>query len=288
MSEDADKLFKKYATEAPSTQGGLYAKCWDIVNDAIAKTVPAAVQDASAFGGALEAFVCAGPDDLSVIPEEQRGLFAALSDTAASYSQLVEPSKLSWGSCYRTLNRPLGAYFCGISLWPSTSVDVPNFTLYFGSGSAVNPNRIFIRLEMIPRKDTDTDAGYAEKYYKPFNEQFFALMKNDAWEAYVSESAYARGAQSPSGLRYFFDGTDENLKLASDLVSEFASKWTTFMEEAEKLDAEEAASIGRRDALIRRVAADNSPDNANRALVFGKVAFPRTKALISGDLSIAE
>ena len=288
MSEAADELFSKYAAEAPTTQGRLYARCWDIVNNAIAATVPAAVHDASAYDGALEVFVSAGPDDPSLIPEEQRELIAALSDTAASYIHLVEPSKLSWGSCYRTLNRPLGAYFCGISLWPRTSVDVPNFTLYFGSGSAVNPDRVFLRLEMIPRKDTDTDACYAEKYYAPFNERFFALIANDEWEPYISDSAYARGAQSPSGIRYFFYSTDENMKLASDLVSELAVQWTSFMEAAEELEPEEEASIGRRDALIRRVAADNSPDNSNRERVFGKVGFARTKALLCGDLGREE
>ena len=46
MSEAADELFSKYAAEAPTTQGRLYARCWDIVNNAIAATVPAAVHDA--------------------------------------------------------------------------------------------------------------------------------------------------------------------------------------------------------------------------------------------------
>ena len=150
----ADSLFAKYATEAPQIQSGLYARCWDIVDDAVAATVPNATPDASAFGGALEAFVSAGPDDPSLVPEEQRGLITALSDTAASYSQLVDARRLSWATRYRTLNRPLGAFFCGISLWPITAVDVPNFTLYFGSGSAVNPNKVFMRLEMVPRVDT--------------------------------------------------------------------------------------------------------------------------------------
>ena len=157
----ADSLFAKYATEAPQIQSGLYARCWDIVDDAVAATVPNATPDASAFGGALEAFVSAGPDDPSLVPEEQRGLITALSDTAASYSQLVDARRLSWATRYRTLNRPLGAFFCGISLWPITAVDVPNFTLYFGSGSAVNPNKVFMRLEMVPRVDTDTDAACA-------------------------------------------------------------------------------------------------------------------------------
>ena len=40
------------------------------------------------------------------------------------------------------------------------------------------------------------------------------LLANDEWEPYVSDSAYARGAQSPSGVRYFFDGTEDNLQLA--------------------------------------------------------------------------
>ena len=59
---------------------------------------------------------------------------------------------------------------------------MPNFTLYFGSGSAVNPNKVFMRLEMVPRVDTDTDAAYAEKYYRPFNDRFFQLLKHDAFE----------------------------------------------------------------------------------------------------------
>ena len=45
--------------------------------------------------------------------------------------------------------------------------------------------------------------------------------------------------------------------------------------------------IARRDAIIRRVAADSSPDNANREKVFGAAAFARTKALLAGDLDDA-
>ena len=29
---------------------------------------------------------------------------------------------------------------------------------------------------------TDTDAAYAEKYYRPFNDRFFQLLKHDAFE----------------------------------------------------------------------------------------------------------
>ena len=51
---------------------------------------------------------------------------------------------------------------------------------------------------------------------------------------------------------------------------------------------EESEAIAKRDALIRRVAADNSPDNANREKVFGKAAFARTKALLCGELDACE
>ena len=45
----------------------------------------------------------------------------------------------------------------------------------------------------------------------------------------------------------------------------------------------QAAAIARRDATIRRVAAENSPDNANREKVFGAATFAQTKALLAGD-----
>jgi len=278
----ADELFEQYASAAPAVQSGLCSRCWDIVEQAVAATVPGATSDASAFGGALEAFVAAGPDDPSLIPEEQRPLITKLSDTAASY-KVLRHEQLSWGTRYRTLNRPLGAFFCGISLWPRTSVDVPNFTLYFGSGSSVNPDRLFMRLELIPRVDTDTDAAYAETYYAPFNERFFALLANDAFEPYISDSAYARGAQAPSGVRYFFDGSEANMQLAAQTVLELAGQWVGFVNAAEELPPERAAAMATRDALIRRVAADSSPDNANRERVFGREAFSRTKAVLSGE-----
>ena len=280
----ADTLFTEYTAAAPPIQSKLFDKCWAIVNEALELTVPNAECDASMFDGALASFVAAGPDDPSLIPEEQRALLTKLADTAASYTRLVDPSVLSWATCYRTLNKPLGAYFCGFSLWPKTDVDVPNLTLYFGSGSAVNPDRVFIRLEMVPRVDTDTDASYAVKYYEPFNERFFELLENSEFEAYVSDSAYARGALAPSGLRYFFDGSKEaNLQLAADAVKELAAQWAGFVESAEVLPPKAKEEMAKRDAIIRRVAAENSPDNANRERVFGKEAFAQTKALLSGD-----
>jgi len=284
--ESSDELFSRYAAAAPSVQSRLYVRCWDIVDQAVAVAVPNAAADAGAFGGALEAFVSAGPDDPSLVPEEERSLIEALSDTAASYTRLVDEQRLSYGTQYRTLNRPLGAFFCGISLWPRSSVEVPNFTLYFGSGSAVNPDRLFMRLEMIPRVDTDTDADYAKKYYEPFNERFFALLANDDFEPYVSDSAYARGAQAPSGLRYFFDGSDANVQLVTDTVLELAGQWAQFVDDAEELTAAQADALASRDATVRRVAANNSPDNANREKVFGAATFARTKALLSGDLEL--
>ena len=165
---------------------------------------------------------------------------------------------------------------------------MPNFTLYFGSGSAVNPDRVFMRLEMIPRIDTDTNAAYAERFYAPFNERFFELLGNDAFEPYVSESAYARGALAPSGMRYFFDGTDANMQLAADVVAELAAQWSGFMDTAKELPQSAADPIGGRDLQIRHVAADNSPDNDNRVRVFGKLAFQRTKAILTGDDGMLE
>ena len=100
---------------------------------------------------------------------------------------------------------------------------------------------------------------------------------------YVSDSAYARGALAPSGLRYFFDGTDENMALASEAVAEAAAQWSGFVDAAAELPPEEEARLARRDALIRRVAADNSPDNANREKVFGAATFAKTKSLLAGD-----
>jgi len=280
----ADDLFSRYAAAAPPVQAGLYARCWSIVDEAVQATVPGASVDASAYGGGLEAFVAAGPDDPEAVPEEQREMLGKLADTAASYVRLVDPGRLSYGTRYRTLNAPLGAYFCGISLWPRESVDVPNFTLYFGSGSAVNPDRVFLRLELVPRVDTDTDAAYAERYYAPFNDRFFAMAADPAFEAYVSDSAYARGAQAPSGLRYFFDGTEANMEAAASAVRELAAQWSGFVDAADEVPPPRAAEIARRDAVIRRVAADSSPDNANRARVFGAEAFARTKNLLCGEL----
>ena len=73
------------------------------------------------------------------------------------------------------------------------------------------------------------------------------------------------------------------MKLASEVVNELAAQWNGFIEAAEELDSKQETAIARRDALIRRVAAENSPDNANRERVFGKVGFARTKALLCGD-----
>jgi hypothetical protein len=40
--------------------------------------------------------------------------------------------------------------------------------------------------------------------------------------------------------------------------------------------------MAARDAAVRRVAADSSPDNANRALVYGDDLFAQTKDLLAG------
>ena len=105
---------------------------------------------------------------------------------------------------------------------------------------------------------------------------------------YVSDSAYARGALAPSGLRYFFDGTDANLALARACVLELSAQWAGFVDAADELPPEAREALARRDGLIRRVAADSSPDNANREKVFGTTAFAKTKALLAGDLDAGD
>ena len=86
------------------------------------------------------------------------------------------------------------------------------------------------------------------------------------------------------GLRYFFDGTDEAMRDVGEVVREYAGAWRAMVDQAEELPPERAAALAARDALVRRVAADNSPDNANRERVFGAAMFARTKALLCGEL----
>ena len=71
---------------------------------------------------------------------------------------------------------------------------------------------------------------------------------------------------------------------AEKAIKELAAQWSGFMDAAVELSPEQQAAIATRDALIRRVAADSSPDNANRERVFGAAAFARTKALLCGEL----
>ena len=153
----ADDLFDTYAAAAPAVSGELFARCWSIVGEAISTTVPDANDVADAFDGALEAFVTDGPDDPTLIPEEQRALIEALSDTAASYTRFVDPERLSWGTCYRTLNRPTGAYFAGISLWPRTDVDVPKCTC---CGVKLSVHTHTIRLTVCRTLSNHTSTGF--------------------------------------------------------------------------------------------------------------------------------
>ena len=100
-------------------------------------------------------------------------------------------------------------FFGGFQLWPSARTDVPNLTLYFGSGSPANPDELFMRLECVPRRDVAVDAAYAEAYYAPFTSTCLELMTgDDRFRPYVSDSPYARGCLAPSGVRVFFDGAD--------------------------------------------------------------------------------
>ena len=290
-ADAAEALFEDYRSAAPSPQREQFERCCALVLRAQAAAEAALPSDAklsadrSAFDGALGAFVTAGPDDVASVPSAQRELVGLLSDTAASYERLEHP-RLAWGTRYRTLNRPLGAFFGGIQLWPDTETDAPNFTLYFGSGSAANPDRVFMRLELVPRVDSDTDeTGYCERYYEPFNDEFFAFAEDDRFEAYVSTSAYARGALAPSGLRYFFEFSEPALARCEEAACALATMWGGFVSDADPAVDTPArrAALAERDTIVRRVAANSSPDNANRELVFGAEMFAKTKLFLMGD-----
>ncbi|KAK7242522.1 hypothetical protein SO694_00017252 [Aureococcus anophagefferens] len=281
----SEELFASYYDQAPEPQRSTYAKAWSIVEATFAAAGGDAMAlDASAFGGALASFTTPGPSEaqLEAMPAEAAAIMRKLSDTAASYYRVTSPD-LDWGTCYRTLNREVGA-----RLWPSARTDVPNLTLYFGSGSPANPDELFMRLECVPRRDVAVDAAYAEAYYAPFTSTCLELMTgDDRFRPYVSDSPYARGCLAPSGVRVFFDGADQcadgdALARAEAAALELGGLWRDQLAAAAPLDAEASAAMAARDAKIRRVAADSSPDNANRALVYGDDLFAQTKDLLAG------
>lgn len=179
----------------------------------------------------------------------------------------VECPKLSYGTAYKTLS-PENAFFGGVSLWPLGNCRAPNFTLYFGSGSPRNPKQIFMRLEMIPRVDSAADAQYCRDYYT-----YAGKMDITNKEDYVSTDPYARMQQT--GLRIFFE--DDEFPRAEEACVDLARFWGTL------LDDESDVDLVERDKVIRRVAAENSPDNAYRAQAFGEKYFPLTKDFLSGD-----
>ena len=100
---------------------------------------------------------------------------------------------------------------------------------------------------------------------------------------YVSSSPYARGCLAPSGVRGFFDGADAAaVAKARSAAVDLAALWAAQPAAAAPLPAAAAAAMADRDAAVRRVAADSSPDNANRALVYGADLFAKTKDLLAG------
>jgi len=295
FGDDSDAAFADAAaTVASESQRAAQAAAWSIVEEAyaVAEGHETWELDASAFGGALACFRTPGPSDaqLAALPPPAADIMRALGDAAGSYARVVarpekgQGTRLGWSTAYRTLARGAGAFFGGFALWPSPTTDVPNLTLYFGSGSPANPSQLFMRLECVPRADVATDPGYAERYYGDFTATCLDLMTKDAaFTPYVSGSAYARGCQAPSGVRVFFDGADAGaLAKARSAALELAGLWRAQLDAAETLSFEAQAAIRARDAVVRRVAADSSPDNANRELVYGPELFRCTKDLLAG------
>ena len=205
FGDAATALFEEYEATVPEAKRASQNTAWSIVEEAYGRAGGFEV-DASAFDGALAAFKTPGPpaEALAALPEPAAAIMKALGDTACAYAQTKGP-RLGWGTAYRTLARDAGAFFGGFALWPSDEVDVPNFTLYFGSGSPANPRDLFMRLECVPRVDVATDAEYAERYYAPFTATCLKLMAEDErFRPYVSTSAYARGCLAPSGAVRIF------------------------------------------------------------------------------------
>ena len=107
----SEELFARYYGQAPEPQRSTYAKAWSIVEATFAAAGGDAMAlDASAFGGALASFTTPGPSEaqLEAMPAEAAAIMRKLSDTAASYYRVTSPD-LDWGTCYRTLNREVGA-----------------------------------------------------------------------------------------------------------------------------------------------------------------------------------
>mmetsp|Transcript_16593 Transcript_16593/g.51649 ORF Transcript_16593/g.51649 Transcript_16593/m.51649 type:complete len:663 (-) Transcript_16593:71-2059(-) len=284
FGDAATALFEEYEATVPEAKRASQNTAWSIVEEAYGRAGGFEV-DASAFDGALAAFKTPGPpaEALAALPEPAAAIMKALGDTACAYAQTKGP-RLGWGTAYRTLARDAGAFFGGFALWPSDEVDVPNFTLYFGSGSPANPRDLFMRLECVPRVDVATDAEYAERYYAPFTKTCLKLMTDDArFRPYVSTSPYARGCLAPSGVRVFFDAGDASaVETARAAALELAGLWADSLATAAPVDAATRTRLAARDAVVRRVAADASPDNINRKIVYGPDLFKKTKDLLAG------
>ncbi len=180
-------------------------------------------------------------------------------------------------------NAAMGFVNVHLTIWLGPQIKVPHFGMALG---AFPQGWMF--LDSVARSNLLTDTDSFDRYYGPLNDEWEQLQaQNDFLTPFVSRSAFVRASLSPTAMCFMAPGDERTTKLVTEVAERHLDRWLGWVDEAERVPAEEQAALAASDEATRRNIAERDPANEMGERFFGPdMTQQLVRALWGGDRTL--
>ena len=167
-----------------------------------------------------------------------------------------------------------------LTIWLGPQVKVPHFGLALGAFP-----QAWIFVDSVSRTNLLTDTDSYDRYFGPLNSEWEQFQQdNDFLAPFVSRSGFVRASLSPMAHAYTAPTDSRTTDAVSELATKHLDRWLRWVDEAERVPADEQAALAADDLAIRRNIAERDPANEMGDRFFGKdLTNQLVRALGGGD-----
>lgn len=177
-------------------------------------------------------------------------------------------------------NAALGFANIHLTIWLGPQVRVPHFGLALGAFP-----QAWIFVDSVPRTNLLTDTDSFDRYYGPLNADWERVQQENPFLApFVSRSGFVRASLSPMAHAYTAPTDSRTTDVVSELATAHLDRWLAWVDEAERVPADEQAALAADDQATRRNIAERDPANEMGDRFFGQeLTATLVSALWGGD-----
>lgn len=167
-----------------------------------------------------------------------------------------------------------------LTIWLGPQIKVPHFGVALGAFP-----QAWIFVDSVPRSNLLVDTDSYDRYYGPLNSEWEDVQfGHDFLAPFVSRSGFVRASLSPMAHAYTAPCDSRTTDLVTRIAHDHLDRWLSWVDEAERVPAEEQAQLAADDLATRRNVAERDPANEMGDRFFGKdLTNQLVRALWGGD-----